>query len=323
MARATTRIAITSDSAAWVTIVTWAHLRTGRGSGGLNAVEWVNARYRWSGYAGRHPAGASSGVAFSGKAKLGAIGEPAARSAGPPRSNCQYHRLNTITFSTQMAAPRPSNTVAVTPLTARGRSEAKTITPTMVPMVMTTSSATIRRRRVVERRLIRPGSWAMRSASRSSCSRGPSHHPGTRPRCGMPAYRIVAASTAVAIGQRGSAAGTGGPGAAVSPPALVASLMGCAPPPWLGGWSGSARPHADAPCANLDRDADRERRDPHELADQHDTPDAEDHRTRAGASQAGAAIAEEQRRRPGPGWRSASRPCRPPRRWSGWRTPRR
>ncbi|MFL6226916.1 MAG: hypothetical protein ACJ75K_29950 [Actinomycetes bacterium] len=50
---------------------------------GLNAVALVYARYRQSGFAGRDPAGASSGGAFSGKAKLGGIGEPAARSAGP------------------------------------------------------------------------------------------------------------------------------------------------------------------------------------------------------------------------------------------------
>src|SRR5215207_395622 len=64
------------------------------------------------------PGGASSGVAFWGKAKLAGTGAPAARSAGPPRSSSQYHRLKTITLATQMAAPRPSSTVAVTPLAA-------------------------------------------------------------------------------------------------------------------------------------------------------------------------------------------------------------
>lgn len=46
MARATTRIAITSDSAAWIIIVSLAHLLTGRVSVGLNAVVLVNDRYR-------------------------------------------------------------------------------------------------------------------------------------------------------------------------------------------------------------------------------------------------------------------------------------
>ena len=46
MARAITRIAITSDSAAWTIMVSLAHRRTGRVSVGLNAVALVNARYR-------------------------------------------------------------------------------------------------------------------------------------------------------------------------------------------------------------------------------------------------------------------------------------
>src|SRR5512132_155859 len=162
---------------------------------------------------------------------------------------------------------------------------------------MTLSRDTMRRCRVTERRSIRPGSWAIRSPSRTSCSTGNSHHPGTRPRCGMPRYRIVAVSTAVAIGQRGSAAVRGGCGAAMSPaPALVGSLM-----EWLaslrGAVAGRVQPgaHAVAPCAHLDRDADREGRDPHERADQHGTPDAEEGGARAGTLQAGADAAEEQR----------------------------
>ena len=71
---------------------------------------------------------------------------------------------------------------------------------------MTTSSATIMRCRLAERRSIRPRSWAIRIPSRPSCSTGPIHHPGTRPRWGVPTYRAVAATTAVAIGHRGSAA---------------------------------------------------------------------------------------------------------------------
>jgi SulP family sulfate permease len=46
IARASTRIAITSDNAAWTIMVSLAHLRTGRVSVGLNAVALVNARYR-------------------------------------------------------------------------------------------------------------------------------------------------------------------------------------------------------------------------------------------------------------------------------------
>jgi hypothetical protein len=53
-----TRIAITNDRADWTSMVSLAHRRTGRVSVGLKA------------------------VAFSGKAKLGGIGDPAARS--PP-----------------------------------------------------------------------------------------------------------------------------------------------------------------------------------------------------------------------------------------------
>jgi hypothetical protein len=47
-----------------------------------------------------------------------------------------------------------------------------------------------------------------------------------RPRCGVPTNRTVAASTAVAIGHRGSATGLDAPGEPVSPtPVLVDSLM--------------------------------------------------------------------------------------------------
>ena len=51
---------------------------------------------------GTHPSGASSGVASSGNAKLGVF-DPAARSAGPPRSSSQNQRLKTITFVAQTA----------------------------------------------------------------------------------------------------------------------------------------------------------------------------------------------------------------------------
>ena len=46
MARAMTRIAITSDSDAWTIMVSLAHRLTGRVSVGLNAVALVNDRYR-------------------------------------------------------------------------------------------------------------------------------------------------------------------------------------------------------------------------------------------------------------------------------------
>ena len=45
---------------------------------------------------------------------------------------------------------------------------------------------TISRCRVAERRSIRPGSWAIRTPSSTSCSTGNTDHPGTRPRWGMP-----------------------------------------------------------------------------------------------------------------------------------------
>ena len=83
MALAMTRMAITSDRADWTIIVSLAHRRTGRVSVGLNAVALQRVQVVRRPVA--TPPGASSGVAFSGKAKLGATGEPAARSAGPPR----------------------------------------------------------------------------------------------------------------------------------------------------------------------------------------------------------------------------------------------
>src|SRR5215217_6885604 len=93
---------------------------------------------------------------------------------------------------------------------------------------MMMSRATIRRCRAAERRSIRPGSWAIRRPSRASCSTGNTHQPGTRPRCGIPRYRMVAASTAVAIGQRGSATGPAGPGSPVSLTPLPAVGSGSA-----------------------------------------------------------------------------------------------
>jgi hypothetical protein len=46
MALAITRIAMTSDSADWTSMVSLAQRRTGRVSVGLNAVALVKARYR-------------------------------------------------------------------------------------------------------------------------------------------------------------------------------------------------------------------------------------------------------------------------------------
>ena len=49
------------------------------------------------------------------------------------------------------------------------------MTPSPVPRVMTTSRAVLGRFRVGERRSIRPGSWAIRSPSRTSCTTGNTH----------------------------------------------------------------------------------------------------------------------------------------------------
>jgi signal transduction histidine kinase len=75
-------------------------------------------------------------------------------------------------------------------------------------------------------RLARDGDHLVVKVEDDGAGFGNTHQPGTRPRCGMLTYRIVAASTAMTIGQRGSATGPVEPAARMSPPPRVDSLMG-------------------------------------------------------------------------------------------------
>ena len=116
-------------------------------------------------------------MAFSGNAKLGATSVPTARSAGPPRSSSQYQRLKTMMFVNQMAAPRPSRSVAVIPWTPFRMSTIRTATPAMVPNVMIEINTIVDRRAARERRSIRPGSRMITTISRTNSRIGNSHHP--------------------------------------------------------------------------------------------------------------------------------------------------
>ena len=120
-------------------------------------------------------------------------------------------------FVNQMAAPRPSRSVAVIPWMPFRMSTISTTTPAQVPNVMIEISTIVDRRAARERRSIRPGSRMITTISRTNSSTGNSHHPGTRPRDGVPTWSRIATKTASAMGQRGSARGAAGVTAPTSP----------------------------------------------------------------------------------------------------------